>query len=298
MGKTQIRKEQLLLTDFLKNLATNSAEWSSTSITPSAAAILAKIQEAVARAFQNRGAWTVAATDAAGDGIRNGYIYTYASDTNGSIGSGNAQQTLEKGDILIACTDNADITDPGDWVILNFNLTGAVTESTLVSALQNWMVAGSNISFTVPAAGQTNAGKLVISADATYPTISNGGGQSGKYISALSIANGVISVTYTTLPALPDYRIYRIEGETPSGTINGSNKTFVTAHKALDKGHVAVYVNGVRQKAGSGNDYTVTIPSSGNNSGKAVIEFEGTAYIPQNGDSLLVDYTTLDIPTV
>lgn len=292
MAKTQIRKEQLLLTDFLKNLATNSAEWTSTNITPSAAAILAKIQEAAASVFQNRGAWTVAATDAAGDGIRNGYIYTYASDTNGSIGSGNAQQTLEKGDILIACTDNADITDPSNWVILNFNLTGAVTESTLVSALLNWMAAGSNISITVPATGEPDAGKLKISAAATYPTINNGGGQSGKYISAISIANGVITVTYTTLPTLPDYRNYRVEGETPSGTLDGTNTTFVTLLEPLSADLITVYVNGVRQKAGSGNDYIASIPSTGTNEKKGVITFQSGAYIPQSGDSLLVDYTT------
>jgi len=300
MGKTQIRKEQLLLTDFLKNLATNSAEWSSTDIAPSAAAVLAKIQEAAARVFQNRGAWSVAATDAAGDGIHNGYIYTYASDTNGSIGTGNDQVTLEKGDILIACTDDADITDPDDWVIINFNLTGAVTEATLVSALQGKIVAGPNITLTVQPAGSPDAGKLRISAADTYPTIPNGGGQNGKYISALSISNGVIAVTYTDLPEVPNYKRHTIFGETPTGTMNGTNRVFVTQEDALEADRIAVFVNGVRQKAGSGNDYTATIPSSGDNEHKCVITFETTAYIPQSGDSLLVDYLTKEevIPAV
>lgn len=292
MGRTLIKGEQIQLTDFIKAIA--NANWNSDTLTVSAAAILAKIRSEIAGvsgAMQFRGDWSVAATDAASvTGIKKGYVYVY----NGT-GTAPTRVTLENGDTLIADTDSADPTDATDWVIVNVNITGAVTLSNLVASLSSNVVGTGSVSITAPTTG-TNAGKLVITG--AFPTISNGPAVSGQYVTGMSInASGAITLTRATLPSLPDYRIYRIEGETPSGTINGSNNTFVTAHKALDKGHVAVYVNGVRQKAGSGNDYTVTIPSSGNNSGKAVIEFEGTAYIPQNGDSLLVDYTTLESPT-
>lgn len=45
--------------------------------------------------------------------------------------------------------------------------------------------------------------------------------------------------------------------ETPSGTINGSNTGF-TLGNTPTAGTVKLYLNGVRQKSGAGNDYTIT----------------------------------------
>lgn len=290
MARTLIKGDQIQLTDFIKAIA--NANWSSDTLTVSAAAILAKIRSEIAGvsgAMQFRGDWSVAATDAASvTGIKKGYVYVY----NGT-GTAPTGVTLENGDTLIANTDSADPTDATDLVIVNVNITGAVTLSNLVAILSSNVVGTGSVSITAPTTG-TNAGKLVITG--AFPTISNGPAVSGQYVTGMSInASGAITLTRATLP---DHRQYRVEGETPSGARNGSNRMFVTAYKVLDEDHVAVYVNGVRQEAGSGNDYRVSIPSSGNNLGKAVIEFENTAYIPQTGDSLLVDYTTLDIPTV
>lgn len=65
--------------------------------------------------------------------------------------------------------------------------------------------------------------------------------------------------------------------ETPSGTINGSNTTFTIANTPT-AGTVRVYLNGVRQKSGAGNDYTITTTT---------ITFT-TA--PVSGDVIIVDY--------
>lgn len=65
--------------------------------------------------------------------------------------------------------------------------------------------------------------------------------------------------------------------ETPSGTINGSNTTFTLANTPT-AGTVRVYLNGVRQKSGAGNDYTIT---------STTITFT-TA--PVSGDVIIVDY--------
>jgi hypothetical protein len=65
--------------------------------------------------------------------------------------------------------------------------------------------------------------------------------------------------------------------ETPSGSINGSNVTFTLANTPT-AGTVKLYLNGVRQKSGAGNDYTITT---------ATITMT-TA--PVSGDVLLVDY--------
>ena len=45
--------------------------------------------------------------------------------------------------------------------------------------------------------------------------------------------------------------------ETPSGSINGSNTSFTIANTPT-AGTVKLYLNGVRQKSGAGNDYTIT----------------------------------------
>jgi len=65
----------------------------------------------------------------------------------------------------------------------------------------------------------------------------------------------------------------------PSGAVDGSNDVFVLAHiPAL--GTERVYKNGLRQKPGSGNDYTITSDT---------ITFE-SGNIPKIGDVILADY--------
>lgn len=70
-----------------------------------------------------------------------------------------------------------------------------------------------------------------------------------------------------------------VYNETPSGTVNGVNAAFTLANTPT-AGTVTVYVNGLRQKVGSGNDYTISTNT---------ITFE-TAGIPQTGDVLTADY--------
>lgn len=70
-----------------------------------------------------------------------------------------------------------------------------------------------------------------------------------------------------------------VVGETPSGTINGSNPTFTLAYTPISASE-AIYVSGARMKRGSGYDYTI----SGN-----TITFQAGA-IPQLGDWMMVDY--------
>lgn len=65
--------------------------------------------------------------------------------------------------------------------------------------------------------------------------------------------------------------------EVPSGTINGSNVTFVLAHFPVS-GTATVYLNGLTQKSGSGNDYLI--------SGSTITYL----FAPQTGDLLTVIY--------
>lgn len=97
----------------------------------------------------------------------------------------------------------------------------------------------------------------------------------------INVANtaGVITLTAVTgatgVVTAPNV----VVGEVPSGTVNGINPTFTLASTPLAN-TLALYVNGVRQKVGAGNDYTL----SGN-----VVTFIAGA-IPQTDEPILADY--------
>ncbi len=65
--------------------------------------------------------------------------------------------------------------------------------------------------------------------------------------------------------------------ETPSGTVDGSNASFTLAFTPVS-GKQSVHLNGIKQKPGAGNDYTIS---------GAVITFTTP---PAIGDLILVDY--------
>jgi len=95
-------------------------------------------------------------------------------------------------------------------------------------------------------------------------------------------AGGVLNtdgITFTKLNVSGGSSETAVDGETPGGTVNGSNATFTLANTPAS-GSLHLFVNGIRQRAGSGNDYTI----SGD-----TITFE-TAAIPLTGDVLLADY--------
>lgn len=87
--------------------------------------------------------------------------------------------------------------------------------------------------------------------------------------------NGVFfdATSDITVPAAMDHM-----GETPTGTINGTNTTFTTA-ASYKSGKIAVFRNGVRQKVTV--DYIETTPASG------IFNF---VTAPSTGDGVMVDY--------
>ncbi len=114
----------------------------------------------------------------------------------------------------------------------------------------------------------SNAGdafvKSTITGTAGEITVTNGAGTI-----TLSLATAVITSSNI------------ITGETPTGTVNGANDTFTLANTPI-VGTVKVYLNGMRQKSGAGNDYTIS---------GSTITFEA-GNIPQTGDVILTDYFT------
>jgi hypothetical protein len=67
-----------------------------------------------------------------------------------------------------------------------------------------------------------------------------------------------------------------VDNETPSGTVNGSNVTFTLANAPSPAASLQLFVNGLLQESGSGNDYTLS---------SATITFL-TGAIPVTGDKI------------
>lgn len=70
-----------------------------------------------------------------------------------------------------------------------------------------------------------------------------------------------------------------VANDSPTGSVDGVNLTFLTS-SSFYPGTSRVYLNGVRQKSGSGNDYQEV--------GGNTLVF---SYPPKAGDVILVDYT-------
>lgn len=279
---TKIRKEQINTEEFIQK-STDTVNWNSDFLTASAKAILSKIEEAIAGgvgAMQFRGDWTLASSDS----IKKGYVYVYSGSSTGTIGD----VTLENGDTLIAKLDNASLTNPAHWTIVNVNITGAVTEANFFDKLSDSISNGNGNSLGIDLVDDDpDAPGPLLRFTVKFPTVSNGAVQEGKYISGLSIsaATGQISLVRGDLPVGANHMLF---DEIPSGSVNGSNRVFVTSLVAYSLSHCALYINGVRQHAGSSNDYTVAYESS--SSHKLKFTINSTAYIPKTGDVVTCDY--------
>lgn len=160
--------------------------------------------------------------------------------------------------------------------------TGNVLLSGGVGAAPSYGKVGltTHVSGTLPIA---NGGTGI----ATAPTngqllIGNAGAYAVANLTAgagVSITNGAgtitISADATTTVLVANY----VVRETPSGLVNSVNATFTLAATPI-AGKEEVYVNGILQNSGAGNDYTIS---------GATITFLAGA-IPQTGDVVRVTY--------
>lgn len=94
----------------------------------------------------------------------------------------------------------------------------------------------------------------------------------------ITITNGNGSITIAVNATIYTNSNF-VDKEAPTGTINGTNPTFTIANTPT-AGSEHVYVNGILQNAGVGNDYTI--------SGATITFLSGA--IPQTGDVILVSY--------
>lgn len=121
-------------------------------------------------------------------------------------------------------------------------------------------------------AAEVNAGAFVVVEEGTANAAT-------AWIQTATIATlGTDPQTWTKLTAAADVDTLVVR-ETPSGTINGSNPTFTLANTPT-AGTEQIFVNGILQDAGAGNDYQIS---------GATITFE-TGNEPLSGDKLRATY--------
>lgn len=200
---------------------------------------------------------------------------TWSASTIAANRGGTGQTTYAVGDLLYAdttatlarladvATGNALISG-GVGVAPSWGKIGLTTHVSGTLAIGN---GGTGLTAT-PANGQLLIGNgtgyaLATLTQGTGITITNGAG-------AITIA-----VNSASFIAVANY----VVRESPTGTINGVNTTFTLAATPV-AGTEEVYVNGILQNSGAGNDYTI--------SGATITFLSGA--IPQTGDVIRVTY--------
>lgn len=181
--------------------------------------------------------------------------------------------------VKVATTANLDLSNPGTSTIDGISLTNGdrVLVHNQNTPAQNGIYVFDTSSTAMTRATDSDAwdelvGSLVYvdqgsaQAEYRYFCTSNSGGTLGS-----------TAVTYTQDTSGTLSATNFVTEETPSGSINGSNVTFTLAVTPTT-GTLKLYLNGVRQKSGAGNDYTLSTNTI------------TMTTAPISGDVLIADY--------
>lgn len=179
-------------------------------------------------------------------------------------------------------------------------LTSPATGSVLVKSAGNWIdgqvdLANSNaVTGTLPignggtnSAAALNNDRIMVSSGGAIveaAALTNGqlliGSTGAAPVAASLTAGSGISITpgAGTITIAQTSTFTFVDEEVPSGTQDDSNVTFTLANAPSPTSSLHLYVNGVRQKSGGGNDYTLS---------GSTITF---AVAPSASDNLVADY--------
>jgi hypothetical protein len=208
---------------------------------------------------------------------KDGAIVTgsWAATTIAANVGGTGQTSYAVGDILFANTTST-----------LAKLAGVATGNVLISGGVSTAPSYGKVGLTTHISGTLAVGNGGTGVTST-PTngqllIGNGTNYTVANLTAgtgVTITNGSgsisIAVATASILAKSDFIVRQI----PTGTVNGSNATFTLASTPV-VGSESVYVNGILQNVGTGNDYTI--------SGATVTFLTGA--IPQTGDIVRVSY--------
>lgn len=213
--------------------------------------------------------------------------------------SGIRFRTVPSGDIVVGnasgiatpvtMTGDASITNTGVLTINNNVLTADNFARQASGQLLVGQGAGADLSWVSMSgdATMTNAGLLTLGNNVVTASklarqasgaiaIGQGAGADIAWQTVsgdASLSNGGV----LTINAGTFLNAHKINGETPSGTVNGVNVSFTLAHTPLS-GTLSLYLNGLEQEAGAGNDYTIS---------GSTITFTNA---PVSGDKVRADY--------
>ncbi len=166
--------------------------------------------------------------------------WTYKVSVAGKIG-GASGINVEVGDMLLCLVDSSasgnQATVGANWNIEQTNIDGAVT-GPASAASTDFATFNGTSGKVIQDSG------IAPSTDGTFASNTDTKIPTEKAIKTYIAATAVLSSTF-------------VVRETPTGTINGSNVTFTLANTPI-AGSEEVYLNGLQQEPGAGNDYTIS----------------------------------------
>lgn len=185
----------------------------------------------------------------------------YYVSVAGKIG-GASGKVVSVGDVYVASADNAggnEATVGTSWFVLEGNISGLSANGLSLITAANYAAMRALLDLEVGTdfySINSVDTLLALKADLASPTFT---GIPAAPTAAPGTNTTQIATTAFVTAALAGASSL-VTRETPSGTINGSNTTFVLAFTPIS-GTEHVYLNGILQESGSGNDYTISGPT-------------------------------------
>jgi hypothetical protein len=220
----------------------------------------------------------VALRDANANSSANAFIpnlattVTAAGTTTLVVGSSQVQQFTGTTTQTVVLP-NATTLAVGQYFLIANRSTGIVTVNMNGGSLLQTMAAGSQLeahvvtigtaagtwdaAYTAPAGAGSVTSASVVTANGFAGTVATA--TTTPAITLTTSVTGVLKGNGTAISAAATSDIVAglATRETPSGTINGSTTAFTLANTPVS-GTESVYLNGVLQDAGAGNDYTIS----------------------------------------
>lgn len=165
-----------------------------------------------------------------------------------------------KGSVKAASTANVTVSNPGTSTIDGVSLSNGdrVLLKNQTAPAENGIYVFATSSTAMTRATDMDAWTEVAGA---FVAVEEGTANADSIWLCTANGGGTINTTSITWQQIPTsaglITSNFVVGETPSGALNGSNTTYTLAYTPTS-GSEEVYINGILQESGSGNDYTIS----------------------------------------